>query len=286
MTLHALDAATLRAAPRRPFLLDGVEVGSVALQHLPLLAAQPALFDITPQQVAWCGPREDREALLDGFHRRLRAEGHIRAWREEPYAVVDPKTLRVLARIERAASRFWGTLTFGAHATGYVTGPDGRPEQLWIAQRAFDKATDPGLYDNLIGGGVPYGQSPEEALVREAFEEAGLQPAQLGAVQPGSVLQLQRDVPEGLQHEWLHSYDLPLRAGVVPHNQDGEVAAFTLMPVAQALALASGTLMTVDAALVTIDFLLRHGLLDDAAVQARMQALHVPRPAERRDQRP
>lgn len=278
--MHALLAATARQVERLPFFLNGIEVGSVSVAHLPLLAAEPELLDLQPGRVSWRGRGADSDAAFDTLHRRWRAAGHIQAWREEPYAIVDPQTLRVLARIERAASRFWGTLTFGAHATGYVTGPDGRPELLWIAQRAFNKATDPGLYDNLVGGGVPYGQSPEEALVREAFEEAGLLPAQLGAVQPGSVLRLLRDIPEGLQHEWLHSYDLPLRAGVTPKNQDGEVAGFTLMPVADALALATASeqrQMTVDAALVTMDFLLRHHLLDDAAAAERIQMLRVVR---------
>ncbi len=275
--MHALRAAAARQVERVPFHLDGIEVGSVAVAHLPLLAAEGALLDVQPGRVAWRGRGADSDAAFDALHRRLRSQGHIVAWREEPYPIVDPGTLRVLARIERAASRFWGTLTFGAHATGYVTGADGRPAELWIAQRSFTKATDPGLYDNLVGGGVPFGQTPEEALVREAFEEAGLQPAQLGAAQPGSVLQLRRDIPEGLQHEWLYSYDLPLRAGVTPQNQDGEVAAFTLMPVHEALALASGTLMTVDAALVTFDFLLRHGLLADAAAAERVRHLRVVR---------
>ena len=274
----ALEAATLRAVERLPFELDGIEVGSVARHHLPLLAALPELFDTSRQRVTWRGPREDRDARLATLHRRWREQGHILAWREETFALVDPTTLRELARIERAASRFWGALTFGAHATGYVAGADGRPAQLWIAQRAFDKATDPGRYDNLIGGGVPQGQTPEQALVREGFEEAGLQPLQMRDTRPGSVLRLQRDIAEGFQHEWVYSYDLALPRGLQPRNQDGEVAGFTLMSPSEALACASGPDMTVDAALVTLDFLLRHGLVDDPILEAGLQALRVVRP--------
>jgi 8-oxo-dGTP pyrophosphatase MutT (NUDIX family) len=148
-----------------------------------------------------------------------------------------------------------------------VADANGRPTQLWIAQRALSKATDPGKHDNLIGGGVPDGQTPLQTLVREGWEEAGLAPALLQDAEAGSVLQLRRDIPEGLQHEWLHVFDLRLPAGLKPHNQDGEVAGFDCLPLDDALALAAGDTMTVDAALVTLDFALRRGLLPPAQRQ-------------------
>lgn len=91
--------------------------------------------------------------------------------------------------------------------------------------------------------------------------------------QPGRVLRLQRDIAEGHQLEDLHAYDLALPAGLLPQNQDGEVAGFQLLPIAQAHALAAGTAMIVDAALVRLDFLLRHRLLAPAE-----EALLAPAP--------
>ena len=193
----------------------------------------------------------------------------MRAWRDELFAITDPATGRPLAQTERAASRFWGTCTLGAHANGYIAGADGRPTHLWVAQRALTKATDPGMRDNLVGGGVPQGQTPHDTLVREGWEEAGLTPAQMATARPGRVLRLHRDIPEGVQLEDLHSFDLALPAGLVPQNQDGEVAGFECLPVDQALALAAGGAMTVDAELVTLDFALRHRLLP-AAEAARL----------------
>jgi hypothetical protein len=92
------------------------------------------------------------------------------------------------------------------------------------------------------------------------------------------VLHLLRDVPEGLQHEQLHVFDLRLPADAMPHNQDGEVAELWLAPIDDALALAAGREMTVDAALVTLDFALRHGLLDDAALARRAAVLWTVAP--------
>jgi len=208
----------------------------------------------------------------------LREAGLVRAWRDETYAIVAAPGAPPLALIERAAARFWGTLTFGAHCNGYVADDHGRPTHLWTAQRSFSKPTDPGLYDNLIGGGVPAGQSPQETLVREGWEEAGLTAQQMAAAVPGRVMRLWRDIPEGFQHEWLYAFDLRLPPGVSPCNQDGEVASLQLLPVAEALALAATERMTVDAALVTLDFALRHRLLGGAHL--RLQAAFEPLLAE------
>jgi 8-oxo-dGTP pyrophosphatase MutT (NUDIX family) len=269
-------AATARVAGARvPFLIDGIEVGSVARAHLPLLDGHPDLIAVRGDTVAWIGAAEQRNADFDRLHRLWRAQGHILAWRDETYAIVEPATLHELARIERAAARLWGTLTFGAHATGYVAGTDGRPERIWIAQRSFSKSTDPGLFDNLIGGGVPQGQTAADALVREGFEEAGLRPDQMAGMRATGVLRLARDIPEGFQHEWIHAFDLELPVGLQPQNQDGEVAGFSLMSAAEAMALAAGTAMTVDSALVTLDFGLRHGLIVDAELGASLRNLHV-----------
>ena len=115
---------------------------------------------------------------------------------------------------------------------------------------------------------MPDGQTPLQALVREGWEEAGLAPDALRGVDAGSVLRLLRDIPEGLQHEWLHGLRPALPAGLTPSNQDGEVAGFECLPLAEALRLAAGDAMTVDAALVTLDFALRRALAAAGAVAA------------------
>ena len=155
---------------------------------------------------------------------------------------------------------------------------NGRPTHLWIARRAFDKPTDPGRLDNLIGAGVPHGQTPLEALRREAWEEAGLLPDEVKELRPGRVIELACDIPEGWQHEWLYVFDLALPPGRVPHNQDGEVHEHRLMPVDEALRRAAGGEMTTDAALATLDFALRHAMLpaeEAAGLSARLAALCV-----------
>jgi 8-oxo-dGTP pyrophosphatase MutT (NUDIX family) len=267
--LHAASAHDASARVR--FAVNGLPVGSVARDHLQALRAWPQWLRVDDGGVALQAETARLDAVLAQLNGALRDLGLIRAWRDEPFALFDPASGTRLATMERAAARFWGTLTLGAHATGYVADAGGRPTHLWIAQRSASKATDPGLFDNLVGGGVPEGQSPRQALVREGWEEAGLQPEQMAGARACGVLCLKRDIAEGLQHEWLHAFDLELPAGLEPCNQDGEVAGFRCLPLDQALELAAGTQMTVDAALVTLDFALRHALLPEPAAR-RLEA--------------
>jgi 8-oxo-dGTP pyrophosphatase MutT (NUDIX family) len=257
----AIEQARWQRVARVPFLVEGRRVGSVAAAHLSALRRWPQWVAPDDTGVRLLAPPEARDDAFAQMHAGLRDEGLIVAWRDETFALFTPQGDGVLATFERAAARFWGTLTLGAHCNGWVAGHDGQPSHLWIARRADHKATDPGKLDNLVGGGVPFGQTPHETLVREGFEEAGLDAGRMRHATPGRTIVLDRDVPEGRQFERLFAYDLELPAGVRPANQDGEVAAIEAVPVAEAAALAAGEAMTVDAALVTLDFLLRRRLL-------------------------
>jgi 8-oxo-dGTP pyrophosphatase MutT (NUDIX family) len=277
----ALAAASRRQVPRTPWSIDGQTVGSVADAHLGALARWPQRF---AQRAGVCDltvPAAERDAAFADMHAVLHAEGLIRAWRNETYAIVAAPGAPPLALIERAAARFWGTLTFGAHCNGYVADAQGRPTHLWIARRSWHKPTDPGRLDNLVGGGVPHGQSPFESLVREGFEEAGLDAATMRRATPGSVIALACDIAEGFMHEHLHAFDLRLPEGVTPANQDGEVAELHRLPVAEAIARAAAGEMTVDATLVTLDFALRHRLLPTAQAEPLERALAALRVAPR-----
>jgi len=255
----ALAAARRREVPRVPFTIDGMAVGSVAAAHLDALRAWPQWLAVDASGVQLIATR--RDSALAVVNAALRAQGLILAWRDETYAILTQLGEPPLALIERATARFWGTLTFGAHANGYVADAQGRPTHLWIARRSDHKATDPGKLDNLVGGGVPFGQTPHETLLREGFEEAGLPAELMRQAVPGRVIELACDIAEGFMHEQLHTFDLCLPADLTPVNQDGEVAELRCLPVDEAIESAASDAMTVDAALVTLDFALRHGLL-------------------------
>ncbi|MDH4060490.1 MAG: DUF4743 domain-containing protein [Aquincola sp.] len=272
----AIDAARRQAVPRTAFVIGGTVVGSVAVVHLGALRRWPRWLSVSDAAVELRVEASARSDVLTQVNARLRDDGLIVAWRDEIYPVVTRLGEPPLALIERAAARFWGTLTFGAHCNGYVADANGRPTHLWIARRSPHKPTDPGKLDNVVGGGVPHGQTPAEALVREGFEEAGLDAATMRLARRGSVIALRCDIAEGFMNEDLHTFDLALSPGLTPVNQDGEVSELHCLPICEAVERAATGEMTVDAALVTLDFALRQRLLPLASherLAAQMAAL-------------
>ncbi|MER1966760.1 DUF4743 domain-containing protein [Castellaniella sp. GW247-6E4] len=188
-------------------------------------------------------------AVLLGIAEALRDARCLRAWRGELLDVVGEG--RALARIERAAVRPLGLLTQAVHLNAWS--PDGR---LWIARRALDKPTDPGLWDTLAGGLVAAGEDQETALLRESHEEAGLRAVEIAAHGPlRVVLRMHRRLPEGYQVENLLLCDCVLDAAVAPANMDGEVCEIRCVPVAEVWDMISHGAFTLEAELAILDSL-------------------------------
>ena len=197
-----------------------------------------------------------RTAALEDVVHALHEEGTITGWRNERYAVVTAFDALPLFHIERAAARFFGTTTYAAHANGYCgTGGDC---EMWLARRAMTKPIDPGLLDNLVGGGMTAGVPPLQTLIREAWEEAGIPESLARQAVAAGTLEVLREVPEGVQSETIFAFELALPREFQPHNEDGEVAEFRRVPLAQvAEMLGCGAGMTLDASLVALEFLAR-----------------------------
>jgi 8-oxo-dGTP pyrophosphatase MutT (NUDIX family) len=149
---------------------------------------------------------------------------------------------------------------------------------MWIARRSPVKPIDPGLLDNLVGGGIAAGASVADTLVKEAWEEAGIEAGRVRSALPAGAVHICRDQPDGLQRETIHVHDLWLPAEFVPQNQDGEAVEHRLCTPDAVLAVIATDEVTADASLVIVDFLLRHGHIprDDAGFAALEALRHPP----------
>jgi len=203
-----------------------------------------------------------RTRALEDVTRALAKERQLSAWRDEAYAVSGAFGDAPLCRIERAAARYFGIVTFAAHLNGLV---DRDPPQMWIARRSATKAIDPGQLDNLVGGGIRAGTSVSETLVREAWEEAGIPDTWAGQSVATGIVRICRAQPQGLQREIVFVHDLSLPRDYAPRCMDGEAVEHRLVSLTEAARLIAqhegADVMTADAGLVVLDCLIRRGFV-------------------------
>ena len=231
------------AVPRAPLWLDGHAVGSIE----PALAAR--LVDAglplaaSDDGLGWriAGPADASLATIAHW---LHEQGLSARWRDERLAVTSANG-SALAAVERAVVRVLGITTRAVHLVGFA--PDGR---IWVQQRAFDKAVDPGLWDTLMGGQVAAGESVEATLARETLEEAGLALADLRGLERSAPIVMRRPVREGYLVERIEVFRATLDRGVVPTNRDGEVERFECLADAALLDRLAGGEFTLEATLI------------------------------------
>jgi 8-oxo-dGTP pyrophosphatase MutT (NUDIX family) len=248
------------AVAYEPFVIADHVVGWVTPERAQRLTHWPQFFrrrDRALELAPSVDTPQARTEAIAAVARTLAAEGALSAWRDERYAVAASPGEEALFELERAAARYFGIHTFAAHANG-LTGDEDR-WRMWLARRSPGKAIDPGLLDNLVGGGIAAGSDAPATLVKEAWEEAGLaKPLSRHAQCAGSV-DICRATSDGLQRETIYAYDLWLPADFAPANQDGEAVGHRLYVPEDVLAVLATDDITADASLVIVDFLIRHG---------------------------
>jgi 8-oxo-dGTP pyrophosphatase MutT (NUDIX family) len=241
--------AAANLAPARPRAALHLDVGD---DPVPVGSIEPAIAErmaaaglpLRRTKSAW---RIDAPlvASLAAIAAWLRDAGLSGRWRDERLAVVDGDE-RALAEVERSVVRVLGLTTFAVHLVGHAADGAG----IWVQQRAFDKATDPGCWDTLMGGQVAAGETLASALARETWEEAGLDVAALLELRRGGRLTIRRPVDEGYMIEHIDVYSARLPEGVEPRNLDGEVERFECLSKEALVARLAGGAFTLEASLI------------------------------------
>ena len=255
---HASQAG--RELPALPFYVKEHAVGWIRPSFADLLRRWPHVFEVSPAFVTLRVKPDTaagRTAAMAEVARDLAKEGVIRGWRDELVSVSHHYAAPELLRIERAATRHFGLMAYGAHMNGFSR--VGGLTHAWIARRSPDKAVDPDKLDNLVGGRIAAGMSVDETLRKEAWEEAGIAPALLAGLNCLGAVRVEYSVPEGLHREILFVHDLWLPPDFKPTNQDGEVSEIRRLPVEEVLQNLLAGDFTLDAGAVMIDGLLRLG---------------------------
>ncbi len=193
-------------------------------------------------------------ALLAEIANALRQAGKTPGWRNELLDVLpDTPERRPIGAIERGVMRPLGLITRAVHLSGWSQ--DGK---LWVARRSLTKATDPGMWDTLVGGLVSSGEPADLALERESDEEAGLDVADIEHRTPmRTIARMQRQIPEGYQCEEVLTCECVLTDGVTPKNRDGEVMEIDCFTPAKIYAMLVAGDFTLEASIVLTEDLWR-----------------------------
>ncbi len=258
-------------SPSEPGLLR-----HVAACNNARLPGRRAPFHVDGQPVGWLLPdamavvgTDVSGAELPEAGRALADAGLCR-WRDEAFDVRAEPRGPALGAIDRGALPVLGVAALGVHLNGLVHRADGW--HVWVGRRAMDKKLDPGKLDNMVGGGVPAGLGPDETLVKEAAEEAGLPRWLVSQAVPHGVIGYVMERPEGLRRDRLHCYDLLMPEHVAPCPVDGEVSGFELWPATAVLdSVRHADDFKFNVNLVLIDLFLRLGLVSDPALEAALQ---------------
>lgn len=274
-----IDAATLSAIELRlsrllappaqhylPLRVEGAVAGWVSEARARRLAGFADVFRAGREAIDFVdalNAEERRSQALARVAKQLARENALTAWRDERYAVAPAFDAPPWFTLERAAARYFGIHTYAAHVNGLVR--DDNAVTMWFARRSAGKAIDPGLLDNLVGGGIAAGATVAGTVVKEAWEEAGIVAPLASSARAAGSLHIRRDQPDGLQWETVFVHDLWLPDGFVPANQDGEAVEHRrvgLPAAARLIAVDQGAdVATADASLVVLDCLLRHGAI-------------------------
>jgi len=240
--------------PRRPLHIEGavLPIGSIEPRLAYHLRAARLPLRLRQGIEVLTGAAD---AALAEIARWMNVQGLGGPWRDELLAVTDAEGTRH-AVIERAAVRPLGIATFAVHLIGFT--PRGN---VWVQQRALDKATDPGLWDTLMGGMVAANETVGGALERETWEEAGLRIAELQSLQPVGRISVRRPVRQGYMVEHSDVVEALVPAALTPVNQDGEVERFECLALDALIERLAEGQFTLEAALMLAASLRRRGFL-------------------------
>ena len=245
--------------PRVPLWTGESAIGSVESDFLNQKVLQPFLSlpyggmqllkKEHPSALGW-RLLGDVSTSLDLLAKALHSADLDGAWRGEQLAVHD-QFGHLKGTVERAAVRPLGIATQAVHLAARTA--DGRH---WVQQRALSKSNDPGLWDTLVGGMVTSAETIASALVRETWEEAGLKLSQMQHLSHGGVLSIRKPSTDGngagYVVEDIDWYTCTVPDGLLPVNQDGEVAQFKLLTPDEVITAMQRGEFTLEAALILV----------------------------------
>ena len=136
---------------------------------------------------------------------------------------------------------------------------------MWVAKRSATRGTFPGQLDNIVAGGQPSNLTVAKNVIKECNEEASIPKNLAQKARPTGFISYLMEAEGNLRRHVMYVYDLVIPLDFTPKPNDGEVDTFSLMQIEKVIKIVSGSpdRFKFNCNLVIIDFLIRHGLIQN-----------------------
>ncbi len=123
----------------------------------------------------------------------------------------------------------------------------------------------PGKLDNMVAGGQPSNLTVAENVIKECNEEASIPKDLAQKAYPTGFISYLMEAEGNLRRHVMYVYDLIMPVNFTPRPNDGEVEAFSLIKIEEIIKIlgSSPDKFKFNCNLVIIDFLIRHGFLQN-----------------------
>ncbi|XP_057373390.1 uncharacterized protein LOC130694337 [Daphnia carinata] len=269
----------------RPFLVCGKQVGVMQARVVEAACRYPDVFHMDSSGMVSMHPSlktyEERSARINHVLTQWKEERlfvTLKGWRNECYEVRTGFADPPLLKMDRSAACLFGVRQYGVEINGYTRHPQ-LGMSLWLQRRALTKPTWPGKWDNMVAGGLSVGHSVLDTALKEAEEEASIPAHLLANLRSAGSVSFYFESERGLFPNTEFVYDLELPADFVPHNSDGEVDIFELVPVNQVMERIFTPDYKTTSCPTTLDFLIRHGFINsdnEPRLPELVELLHIP----------
>ena len=241
-----------------PWSIDEKRVGYVHRKIVPKLLNFPYVFNMESDSLKMSknlNTAQERSQALEEILKTFIRAGEIL---DEKYAVCPEVGQPALMTIDRGAADLFGILSTGFHLNGIVQ--SGQNLKMWVATRAKNRGTFPGLLDNMVAGGQPAGLTLEENVIKECHEEASIEEKLARRAVPSGQISYTMQVGTKMRRHVMYVYDLELPSSYRPTPLDGEVEKFELLPIENIIDIVKScpNSFKFNCNLVIIDFLIRH----------------------------
>ncbi len=244
------------------FYVNNFHVGYIKKKNLNLIKKFSNILKFDNQKVFLdikFNSFNKRTLAINKIFKYLVKQKIIKSKHREFFPVFHLFKLRPLLKIQRAFGPFFGIQFFGTHLNGIVRNKS--KLFMWVGKRS-DKGNFPNALDQITAGGLPYGVNIKKNLIKESYEEAGIQKNFISKAKYIGTISYNVEAKLGLSRFIIFCYDLELSNYFIPKNQDGEIKRFYLWPLDKILKIIkTSRRFKFDSALVIIHYALKKRII-------------------------